>query len=88
MKSRFEREQICLRKKVLKAALHIAESEGWSNVSIRKIASEIEYSTTKVYELFENKKHLFLELLRNGFKLLANQLEEAVSKYSDPQKKQ
>lgn len=87
MISRFEREQVRLREEILKTALHIAESKGWSNVSIRKIASKIEYSTTKVYELFENKKHLLLELLRNGFTLLANQLEEAVSKYSDPQKK-
>ncbi|GIP33601.1 TetR/AcrR family transcriptional regulator [Paenibacillus sp. J2TS4] len=84
MVSRFEREQIRLREEVLKAALHIAASNGWSKVSIRRIASEIEYSTTKVYELFENKEQLILELLRNGFKLLAGQLEEAVSKYSNP----
>src|SRR5690625_2839043 len=86
MVSRFEREQIRLREEVIKKALHIAESNGWSNVSIRKIASEIEYSTTKVYELFENKEQLILELLRNGFKLLANQLEDTVSKHSNPQK--
>src|SRR5699024_5693785 len=87
MVSRLEREQIRLREKILKTALHIAECEVWSNVSISKSASEIEYSTTTVYELFEIKNHLSLELLRNGFKLLANQLEEAVSKYPDPQKK-
>ncbi|WP_152658229.1 TetR/AcrR family transcriptional regulator [Oceanobacillus sp. CFH 90083] len=86
MVTRFEREQVRLKEEALKAALRIAESNGWANVSIRRIASEIEYSTTKVYELFENKEHLILELLRNGFKLLADQLETAVGKYSDPEK--
>lgn len=84
MVSRFEREQIRLREEILKAALHIATSNGWSKVSIRRIASEIEYSTTKIYELFENKEQLILELLRNGFKLLADQLEEAISQHSTP----
>ncbi|GAA0359783.1 TetR/AcrR family transcriptional regulator [Bacillus horti] len=87
MKSRFEREQIRLREEILNAALHIAQSEGWAAVSIRGIAHKIEYSTTKVYELFENKDHIVLELLRKGFTLLATKLEEAVGAYSDPEEK-
>lgn len=76
LSKRIEREQLRLREEILKAAIHIAETEGWSNVSIRRIADSIEYSTTKVYDLFENKDHLVLELLRKGFSMLAEQLEE------------
>lgn len=87
MTNRFEREQIRLREEVLKAALHLAETEGWSAVSIRRIASKIEYSTTKVYELFKNKDQLVLELLRRGFGLLADQLEEEVQSRLDPEER-
>lgn len=76
MNTRFEREQIRLREEVLNAALNIAASDGWSAVSVRGIADRIEYSTTKVYELFKNKNEIVLELLRRGFSLLTEQLEQ------------
>lgn len=76
MKERYKREQTRLREEVFKSALAIAETEGWSAVSIRRIAGKIEYSTTKIYELFDNKDHLVLELLHRGFNILTERLEE------------
>ncbi|MFS0724931.1 TetR/AcrR family transcriptional regulator [Paenibacillus sp. 1P07SE] len=87
MSDRREREQLLLREKVLQAALGLAQEEGWSAVSIRRIATQIEYSTTKVYELFDNKDQLVLALLRKGFDLLARQLEEAVQEQHEAQAK-
>jgi AcrR family transcriptional regulator len=83
MSKRIERERLRLREDVLEAAIHLAEREGWSYVSIRRIAEAIEYSTTKIYDLFENKDHLVLELLRKGFAMLAEQLEEARQSSTD-----
>jgi AcrR family transcriptional regulator len=83
LSNRIERERLRLREEVLKAAIHLAEREGWSYVSIRRIAEAIEYSTTKIYDLFENKDHLVLELLRKGFTMLAEQLEQARQSRAD-----
>jgi AcrR family transcriptional regulator len=83
LSKRIERERLRLREEVLKAAIHLAEREGWSYVSIRRIAEAIEYSTTKIYDLFENKDHLVLELLRKGFIMLAEQLEQARQSSAD-----
>jgi AcrR family transcriptional regulator len=83
LSNRIERERLRLREEVLKAAIHLAEREGWSYVSIRRIAEAIEYSTTKIYDLFENKDHLVLELLRKGFNMLAEQLEQARQSSAD-----
>jgi AcrR family transcriptional regulator len=83
LSNRIERERLRLREEVLKAAIHLAEREGWSYVSIRRIAEAIEYSTTKIYDLFENKDHLVLELLRKGFTMLAEQLEQARQSSAD-----
>lgn len=87
MKERYKREQLRLKEEVFKSALSIAETEGWSAVSIRRIANNIEYSTTKIYELFDNKDHLILELLRKGFDLLTRILEEVQQSPLNPEDK-
>ncbi|GAF64863.1 putative transcriptional regulator [Bacillus sp. TS-2] len=84
MNERHQKEQERLREAIMNAALKLATDKDWSAVSIRKIAGEIDYSTTKVYELFANKDHLVLELLRRGFVLLAEELKAAVAQYHDP----
>lgn len=87
MTERFKREQVRLKEEVLQAALTIASSDGWSAVSIRQIAARIEYSTTKVYELFKNKEQIVLELLQRGFSLLAEQLEQIRDSNVPPEEK-
>lgn len=84
MSERMERQRTILREEVAEAAIELAEENGWSYVSIRRIAEAIEYSTTKIYDLFENKDHLVLELLRRGFDMLAVQLEQSRKSNADP----
>lgn len=78
MSKRMTRVRLQLKEEALSAAIHLAEKEGWSSVSIRRVAEAIEYSTTKIYDLFENKEQMVLELLRKGFAMLAEQMEQAL----------
>ena len=64
-----------VRQSILDAAREIALAEGWSNVTMRKIAEKIEYSHPALYAYFENKEVLLFALLREGFRLLLLDLQ-------------
>lgn len=83
---RKQREQENLRKSILQAALDIAVAEGWENVTIRKIADAVEYTTSIVYSHFENKEAMLQELMEMGFAALNERFRKSVEKESDPQK--
>ena len=80
---RFQQQQE-LKQSILDAAREIALAEGWRNVTMRKIAEKIEYSHPALYEYFENKDVLLLELLREGFRLLTQDLQVAQMSTDDP----
>jgi AcrR family transcriptional regulator len=82
IKERRQRQRQQLREGILGAAREIASSEGWQAVTIRKIAALIEYSPTVIYEYFDSKEDLLLELVRMGY---AEQLQavEAARESSD-----
>ena len=77
IKERRQRRQ--LRAGILAAAREVARAEGWPAVTIRRIAARIEYSPPVIYEYFDSKEDLLLELVRMGY---AGQLE-AVEKARD-----
>lgn len=83
LKKRREREKLALRQGILEAARQLARTEGWSAVTIRKIADQVEYSPPMVYEYFASKEALLLELLREGFRLLAAALQRAFFSTTD-----
>lgn len=83
-KERRQREQQELKQSILDAAREIAQSEGWRNVTMRKIADRIEYSHPAIYGYFENKDVLLLELVHEGFRLLEIELQAARSQAHDP----
>ena len=72
IKERRQRERQQLRGGILSAAREIASEEGWRAVTIRKIAGIIEYSPPVIYEYFDSKDEILLELVRMGY---AEQLE-------------
>ena len=55
---RRERLRIQVRSDIVKTAKDIAREDGWTAVSIRKIADVIEYSPPILYEYFESKDKL------------------------------
>jgi AcrR family transcriptional regulator len=77
IKERREREKGEMREAILRVAREIAIAEGWSSVSIRKIADRIEYSPPMIYEYFANKEHLLLALLTEGYRQLLPRLRAA-----------
>lgn len=64
---RKERDRKEMREAILAAALKLFVQNGYDNVSIRKIAAEIEYSAATIYLYFEDKDEIFFELHNKGF---------------------
>jgi len=70
IKERQERDREAVRRSILDAARELFVSEGYRNVSIRKIAEKIEYSPAAIYGYFPSKDHIFYALAEEGFRLL------------------
>ncbi|TAE61262.1 MAG: TetR/AcrR family transcriptional regulator [Bacteroidetes bacterium] len=66
-KERRKRDVESLKARILRAARDLAIRDGWTEVSIRKIASIIEYTPPVIYEHFENKEAILIELETIGF---------------------
>ncbi len=69
---------------ILAAARKIASGEGWRSVTIRKIAGRIEYSPPVIYEHFEVKDEILLELMRMGYAEQLEAVEAAARAASGP----
>jgi AcrR family transcriptional regulator len=80
---RKEREKQEMRQQILVAARSLFLTQGFEKTSIRNIADAIEYSPGTIYLYFKDKNELFLELHREAFMLLMQELYE-VSKDPDP----
>ena len=70
IKERHERDRETVRRAILDAARDLFVSEGYQNVSIRKIAERIEYSPAAIYSYFPSKDDIFFALAEEGFQLL------------------
>src|SRR5437867_2267456 len=70
IKERQERDREAVRRAILDAARELFVSEGYANVSIRKIAERIEYSPAAIYGYFPSKDDIFFALAEEGFRLL------------------
>src|SRR5437867_1392561 len=72
IKERQERDREAVRRAILDAARDLFVSEGYNNVSMRKIAERIEYSPASIYSYFPSKDDIFFELAEEGFRLLSD----------------
>ena len=70
IKERQERDREAVRRSILDAARELFVTEGYRNVSIRKIAEKIEYSPAALYGYFPGKDDIFYALAEEGFRLL------------------
>jgi AcrR family transcriptional regulator len=85
IKERRQRQRQQLRDGILSAAREIARAEGWQAVTIRRIAGLIEYSPPVVYEYFDSKEDLLLELVRTGYAGQLEVIEKARDAAGDPE---
>src|SRR5712671_2392567 len=70
IKERQERDREAVSRAILDAARELFVTEGYGNVSIRKIAERIEYSPAAIYGYFPSKDDIFFALAEEGFRLL------------------
>ena len=70
IKERQTREREAVRAAILEAARTLFLSEGYANVSMRKIAEQIEYSPGAIYSYFPSKEDIFFALAAEGLDYL------------------
>ena len=85
IRERRQRQRETLRSGILAAAREIASTEGWRGVTIRKIAAAVEYSPPVIYEYFDSKEDLLLELVREGYAGQLRAIEKARNSSNDPE---
>ncbi len=83
-KERRIKEIASLKVAILTSARNMAKREGWTKVSIRKIAEEVQYTPPVIYEHFKNKEAILIELEEMGFRQLRYRLEEIAESHADP----
>jgi AcrR family transcriptional regulator len=71
------RDKQARRAQIISAARRIAELEGWSNVTVRRLADEISYSQPVLYAHFENREGILGAVAIEGFQELGLVLEKA-----------
>jgi len=65
------------RAQIISAARRIAELEGWSNVTIRRLADEISYSQPVLYTHFDNREGILAAVAIEGFQEFGLAMEKA-----------
>ncbi|WIX88215.1 TetR/AcrR family transcriptional regulator [Amycolatopsis sp. DG1A-15b] len=75
--TRRARERAKTRERIIEAALHVLEADGIAALTIRRIATDVEYSAPVVYQHFANKDALLLELVAHGHRLMLTEVREA-----------
>lgn len=82
-KERILRQKDDTRRKILDAALDMIKCDGCDALSMRKLADHIEYTAPAIYEYFENKEALYIELARKGHLKLAAMVKVAKEAHSE-----
>src|SRR5436853_2685087 len=78
------REKEALRQEILDAARELFVKEGYENVSMRRVAENIEYSPTTIYLYFEDKAALLYAICEETFAKLAKRMETITRDSDDP----
>jgi AcrR family transcriptional regulator len=83
IKERRERQKENLRQEILDVASELFANEGYDNVSMRKIAEQIEYSPTTIYLYFKDKTDLLTQICEDTFGKLIQVQEKILKQNSD-----
>jgi len=67
-----------IRASIVKTARQIAAEEGWSAVTVRKVAQNIGYTAPIIYEHFGSKDDMLTAILADSHKLLYTQVSQAI----------
>ena len=70
------RDKQVRRAQIIAAARRIAELEGWSNVTVRRLSDEISYSQPVLYSHFESREGILAAVAIEGFQELGLAMEK------------
>jgi AcrR family transcriptional regulator len=71
------RDRQARRAQIISAARRIAELEGWSNVTVRRLSDEISYSQPVLYAHFGSREGILTAVAIEGFQEIGLALEKA-----------
>lgn len=71
------RDKQARRSQIISAARRIAELEGWSNVTVRRLSDEISYSQPVLYAHFGSREGILTAVAIEGFQEIGLALERA-----------
>ena len=71
------RDKQVRRAQIIGAARRIAELEGWSNVTVRRLSDEISYSQPVLYSHFASREEILAAVAVEGFQEIGLALEKA-----------
>ena len=71
------RDKQARRAQIISAARRIAELEGWSHVTVRRLSGEIAYSQPVLYSHFESRERILDAVAIEGFQEIGLALEKA-----------
>jgi AcrR family transcriptional regulator len=71
------RDREARRAQIIGAARRIAELEGWSHVTVRRLSGEIAYSQPVLYSHFESRERILDAVAIEGFQEIGLALEKA-----------
>jgi AcrR family transcriptional regulator len=83
---RKQMEKEAIRKKILDAASEILVEEGYDKLSIRKIASKIEYSPGIIYHYFKDKGEIIAFIVEEEYGKILKMLSEIPIDAENPEK--
>ena len=78
MKSPQEKRRARTRDAILDAAMQIVKHHGLEALSIREIASRIDYSPSGLYEYFASKEEIIEALVNEGFVYLTTRMKQGI----------
>ncbi|MCJ2165182.1 MULTISPECIES: TetR/AcrR family transcriptional regulator [unclassified Pseudodesulfovibrio] len=82
--NRRERDKEKMRRSILDAAKRLFVKEGFDNVTLRRVASKIEYSPAAIYRYFKNKREILSVLREEGFARYVERQRVGIETISDP----
>ncbi|HEY1254312.1 MAG TPA: TetR/AcrR family transcriptional regulator [Terracidiphilus sp.] len=74
---RKQRDREARRAQIISAARRIAELEGWSSVTVRRLSDEISYSQPVLYGHFESREGILAAVAIEGFQEIGLALKKA-----------
>ncbi len=85
--SRTPQQVNVFRQEILDAALHLIIEHGFSELSMRKIASRLGVTATTIYNYYASRDELYFFIRIRGFELLFESIAETYKTKDDPYEK-